>query len=69
MEQEKVNKLQTALIETGKEVERIPVPTLEVMQNEFADFKEAVIEGRTRDIRYRGRRVAAMITKYLIEKL
>jgi hypothetical protein len=63
-------KLQSALIETGKEVEGMKqVPSLAEMEDRFERFKIAIQTEDLKKQRLYGQQMAAVITKYLIEKL
>jgi len=63
-------KLQSALIETGKEAEAMKeVPRLSEMDTELANFKSAVYLDDLIGQRRHGRKLTAMLTKFMIEKL
>jgi hypothetical protein len=65
-----MNKLQSALIETGKEVEGIKgTPSITDMDDKFEQFKIAAIHNDMRKMRKYGRQMAAMVIKFMIEKL
>lgn len=63
-------KLQTVLIEQGKEVEAMKhSPTLAEMEDRFEQFKIAIQSNDMRRQRIYGRQLTAMVTKYIIENL
>jgi hypothetical protein len=63
-------KLQSALIDTGKEVEAIAkTPTLAELEGNFERLKIAIQTNDMRKMRSYGRHMAAMIIKMMIEKL
>jgi hypothetical protein len=63
-------KLQSALIETGKEVEAIAkAPALPELEDNFERLRIAIQSNDVRKMRSYGRHMAAMIIKMMIEKL
>jgi hypothetical protein len=63
-------KLQTALIETGKEVEGMKqIPSLAEMEDRFERFKIAIQNDDMKKMRLFGRQLSSMVTKFMIEKL
>lgn len=65
-----MQKLQTALIETGKKVESMnQVPSLAEMEDSFESFKTAILNNDMKRQWLFGRQLTAMVTKHMIEKL
>lgn len=63
-------KLQTALIQAGKEVEAIKdTPSLAEMEDKFERFKIAIQSNDMRKMRLYGRQMTAHITRFMIDKL
>lgn len=63
------SKLQTALIETGKEVEALNMPGMPELEAEFNLFKAAEQKGDMKGMRKHGRRLAALVVKVMVERL
>ena len=63
-------KLQSALIETGKEVEAIKeTPYLIDMDDKFELLKTAIMSDDMRMMRKYGREMSAMVIKFMVERL
>lgn len=63
-------KLQTALIETGKEVDAMKdTPDLSVIQDKFIELQMAMKADNMKAIRKHGRKLCAQVIKFMIEKL
>jgi hypothetical protein len=65
-----ISKLQTALIETGKEVEAMKeTPGEAQIHICFLCFSLAIKENNMKDMHRYGRKLAALVLKFMIEKL
>lgn len=63
-------KLQTALFEIGKDVDKMKVtPWLSDIEKEYELLMKAMATNDNLAIRKHGRRLAALTTKYMIDKL
>lgn len=63
-------KLHTALIETGKEVESmVETPDIADMEDQFRRFKAVAQVNDMKAMRKYGRRLSAMVVKWMVEKL
>jgi hypothetical protein len=63
-------KLQSALIETGKEVEAIiETPVISDMETQLYLLKIASRNGTMKQMRRAARRLSALVIKFMIEKL
>jgi hypothetical protein len=63
-------KLQTALIEAGKEAEAIrDTPSLAEMEDKFERLKTAILSNDMRKMRLYGRQMTAYITRFMIDRL
>jgi len=70
MDKEKQIKLQSALIEVGKEVEAIKeTPGYVDMRTELALLGASEDEGDMKSMRKHGRKLAAMVIKFMTDKL
>jgi hypothetical protein len=64
------SKLQTALIETGKEIEALKeTPGLATIQDQCIELQVAMKKENMKATRKEGRKLCAMVIKYMIEKL
>lgn len=63
-------KLQTALIEQGKEVEAMDItPSIEHLEVTYNNLKFAMQQNDMADMRLFGRRLTAQVTKFMVDKL
>ena len=64
------SKLHEALIETGKEIEAMEeTPSIPEMEAELYRLKSANLNGDMKLMRRAGRRLGALVIKFMIEKL
>lgn len=69
-ERKQESKLQTALIEQGKEVEAMDItPDIEHLEVTFNNLKFAMQQNDMSDMRLFGRRLTAQVTKFMVDKL
>lgn len=66
----KNNKLETALIEVGKRVDKIKnTPQLRNIDEVYKEFYYSVMEDEMKNIKKNGIELLALIAKYMIDKL
>jgi len=62
------NKLEIALIETGKEAEKVGIPSVADLDEQYQALHNAILSDDLKAIRQHGRALGAMVVKIIVER-